>query len=523
VRPPLNHLMLNEGALADDFATILGYRTSHAGLVQSGDVPSSFYEPSAWAWFDGKSTLLKTAALTGASATVNTHLFTCWFSPEGDNLILGLFTAKETVSGEFPFYSNRVNAVAPNNRMKIVSNIANLYTTSTEYANAAAPVNANRYFMAAWVDQVNLTGTIAIFSGTAWHVVSGVTGAGVAWNFTLVNEIGIGRHFGVAGTHWWGRIANIWFKQNVTIDLTNAAARNALLVDPGAAGSGLGLGAPEIFFSGAADKYNTLTNDGSGGAFNTLLGLVSSSPYTQRRVATTNTQALNIAALTGLDNPLTAFTLSVWFKSSASPTTTTVLFALYGGTGVLNLQKSADATGNRLHLAITDSLSAVVTAADGPAAQSTRTSVAVNDAALHHAYIVASISGDYVEGYVDGVLAFTNNPVSSAGMVDFSTHVGARIGESASAALRWVGSIGDVWFADAVPSSHATPAARLARAGEMYNAGSPPLLSGFGREWYGTTPLLCVGFGTNAASWNTTAVNLGTGGTLTTTGTFVLE
>lgn len=33
MRPPLNHMMLHSDALADEYEAILGYRTTHAGLV----------------------------------------------------------------------------------------------------------------------------------------------------------------------------------------------------------------------------------------------------------------------------------------------------------------------------------------------------------------------------------------------------------------------------------------------------------------------------------------------------------
>lgn len=33
MKPPINHMMLHQDTLADEFAEILGYRTSHEGLV----------------------------------------------------------------------------------------------------------------------------------------------------------------------------------------------------------------------------------------------------------------------------------------------------------------------------------------------------------------------------------------------------------------------------------------------------------------------------------------------------------
>lgn len=45
MKPPLNHMMQHNDALAEDFERILGYRTSHAGLVLpaagGGDPPGA--------------------------------------------------------------------------------------------------------------------------------------------------------------------------------------------------------------------------------------------------------------------------------------------------------------------------------------------------------------------------------------------------------------------------------------------------------------------------------------------------
>ena len=40
-KPALRHMMLNDDVLAGEFETILGYRTSHAGIVLPGGVPGN--------------------------------------------------------------------------------------------------------------------------------------------------------------------------------------------------------------------------------------------------------------------------------------------------------------------------------------------------------------------------------------------------------------------------------------------------------------------------------------------------
>lgn len=41
MRPPLNHMLLHEDTLAGEFERILGYRKTHAGLVQAASGAST--------------------------------------------------------------------------------------------------------------------------------------------------------------------------------------------------------------------------------------------------------------------------------------------------------------------------------------------------------------------------------------------------------------------------------------------------------------------------------------------------
>ena len=489
------------------------------------DVPSSFYEPSAWAWFDGRTEVAKTTALSSPDGTVNNLFFSGWFSPEDVGVVsplsgvLGLFYAYDNDATEtgIALSINRVALTAPVNRFAMKDSTATFNTTSTVYANAAAPVNSNRYFIACFVDSITPANSVmAIFSGTSWELVTGSLGLGIARDAAEIYPLAIGSHGAGAGSRWYGRMADIFFKTNIdAIDLTVASVRNALLVDPGAAGAGLGIGGgvPDIFFRNSAALFNAGTNAGSGGTFNSIVdGLVANSPYTQVRV--TGAASPYLSRASAVSAGIQTFFFSGWINITTGTTAGCAILSLTGGVGNLILSRTSTANGGGLACTASDSLGSgatTATYAGDPDAQTTRGSANLADSTLHHVAVVGDIAG-YVTGYVDGVLAFRFQP-SVPAMVDFSSHTGIRVAATPTPNQLFNGQLGDVWFSVTLPAD--IPAALVTLRG----SGTPPLLTERNHRIQGVSPLALLGQGMVLSHWNA-GKNLGTAGDFTATGSF---
>lgn len=501
-------------------------KTTRKPWVPVGGYPANAYTPAAWGWYDGQTCIRRSTALTTASATTGNLLFTGWFSPEGANSILGHFTAIDS-STESAILINRVQANAPINRYaaKCGLNGTNgaLFTTEEIYKNTGSPPNAAIYFCAFYMDLVAGTGTLAISNGSAWvSVVTGAIGAGELRNFSTVTSWALGQHLSASNSFWWGRLADFWYKSNITeLDLNVPSVRNSLLVDPGTNGTGYGLGTPEIWFRGLAADMNALTNvSGGGGNFSSLEGCVADYNYTQSRaVFNGTTHKIDFAAVTGLTSPLMEFTLSFWTRFST--TTGRSLFSLYGGSGGAFAVNRVGTSG-KIRLTATDSSNTNTLAAEDGGNTSAALSTGTTDASRHHVLIVGSIVGDYVLGYVDGVFAFYTAIAGVSDLADFGGCVGARVGTNGAGSTFFDGSIGDPWFADAALDTAIYMPAFFGAAIDGPMPASAPLITGYKGAVGGVTPKIWLGQGMLASQWNA-GKNLGTGGAASTvSGTFTL-
>lgn len=489
------------------------------GYEDEGSFAFTTYEPTSWAWFDGRTEVTRTTAMTGQPTEASNVFFAGWFSPEGVGVnsptsgILGMliaYLAQTPLEGNL-ININRVAANLPVNRFALKDGFSSLFTNSVEYFNASSPVNSNKYFLAAFIDEVTTVATLAIFNGTSWEVVTADPfGLGSTFDANQVYPTRIGGHNASVDTRWWGRLANVGLAYDIDpIDLTSSSVRNSLLVDPGSDGSGYGVGPMAAFFSGDAATMNAGTNAGTGGTFDSITdGLVANYPYTQRRAVNAAGAAhLNLPTVTGITTGLPTFFFSCWFKVASSVTALSPFMYMHTGTGTFGLGKQASGNGNGAGIIVSDG---VIGPTPGPGA--TRSEAVVNDGVLHHFVCVGSIAGDYIVGYVDGEYSFGTTS-ASWGMTNFGTLSGIRVGANTGSTIRLVGEIGDLWFSETLPADLTAAIATL------YNGGTPPLLTERNHKIQGVSPIVLVGQGMGLDHWNA-GKNLGTGGTFTPSSAF---
>lgn len=263
----LRHMMLHDDTLADEFETILGYRTSHEGLVQSGYAHHMVR-------FDGSTYFTKTTGIPVLAG--DAQYFTCAFKVRFDAIL-----AKTLIAGRDTGSARLVH------RIYSASTDANI--DFSVWSSTGGPADSTTFELAAGDELLSQTRTYHVVcdldndqfkvwrDGVLFHEGNALAGAEYTADLSTVDKWslfagsdGSAAFIGLVGFIWW------------TAGATSAAYiddptlfYNGGDVDLGSDGTADGaLPAPLLFMGGemTAAEWDG-TNLGTGGNF-TLTGTV---------------------------------------------------------------------------------------------------------------------------------------------------------------------------------------------------------------------------------------------------------
>jgi len=323
--------MLNQDALADDFATILGYRTSHAGLVLGA---SGAARTQNWVRFTRANTeYLTNSAVSGLSDTDGVT-FAGWVNlKEGDAGATSPFIRFDNGT------SSTICTVARSSANKLLILLGSSVPTTVFQV-----LSTGSYVIA--------TGPFHLFvsarrTGGAWEVIVYVDGAVIAMDAPTTNvdttcglsaatRLRIGSSFTPGTTTSLGAEVSDFYFVAQYLDASNVSKfYSSGWVSLGDDGTASGAPAPLVYFGGPSRANTEVTfpalsintsrgwqdgyNRGSIAAL-TATGTLKNAPGKVRFTATATERLLKTGTLTGQPANVTSLTAVVRFRHIANGT-----------------------------------------------------------------------------------------------------------------------------------------------------------------------------------------------------------